>query len=54
MKYKILILVSLLLSNPVFADDHSTTSLDQVNLAIKEAESGNASNASRYWGRRTK
>lgn len=48
MKYKALIFVSWLLSNHVFADDHSTTSSDQINFAIKEAESGHASNASRY------
>ena len=48
MKYKTLIFISLLLSSHVFADDHSTTSLDQVNFAIKQAESGHASNASRY------
>ncbi len=48
MKKFTFILVCLLLSTSVFADDHSTTALDNVNAAIKEGSSGNASNLVRY------
>ena len=48
MKYKTFILITLLLGNHALADDHSTSPVDQINFAIKEAESGHASSSSRY------
>jgi hypothetical protein len=41
----------LLFTNYSYADDHSTTALDQANLAIKEGSAGNASNLVKYASR---
>lgn len=47
-KFTFILATLFLAANTVFADDHSTTALDNANMAIKEGSSGKASNLVRY------